>query len=238
MGWSRARRPAAERWLGPFDVLHFTDWQVPPQRQGVRSTMIHDLVPLRFPEWVTPRTRSMHGYKYARTRECDLVFVNSEFTGRDVEELLRIPSERIRVAPPGVGAGYGPDGDAHVARSPVRAQPRHAGAAQEPRHARRGVAAAPRRARARARGGGRLGRPAAARRRGDPQARLRPLRGGARAHARRRRLRLPVPVRGLRHPDRRGDGLRRPGRRLVPRVPRRGVRRRRRAGGSGRSPRR
>ena len=110
MGWSRARRPAAERWLGSFDVLHFTDWQVPPQRRGVRSTMIHDLVPLRFPEWVTPRTRSMHGYKYARTRECDLVFVNSEFTGRDVEELLRIPSERIRVAPPGVGAGYGPDG--------------------------------------------------------------------------------------------------------------------------------
>ena len=67
MGWSRARRPGAERWLGGFDVLHFTDWMVPPQRHGVRSTMIHDLVPLRFPEWVTPRTRTMHGYKYART---------------------------------------------------------------------------------------------------------------------------------------------------------------------------
>jgi hypothetical protein len=26
---------------------------------------------LRFPEWVTPRTRTMHGYKYARTREWD-----------------------------------------------------------------------------------------------------------------------------------------------------------------------
>ena len=111
MGWSRARRPAAERWLGGFDVLHFTDWQVPPQRHGVRSTMIHDLVPLRFPEWVTPRTRSMHGYKYSRTAECDLVFVNSEYTRRDVGELLRIPPERIRVAPPGIDAGYGPDGE-------------------------------------------------------------------------------------------------------------------------------
>jgi glycosyltransferase involved in cell wall biosynthesis len=110
MAWSRARRPAAERWLGGFDVLHFTDWQVPPQRHGVRSTMIHDLVPLRFPDWVTPRTRSMHGYKYSRTAECDLVFVNSEYTGRDVEELLRIPPDRIRVAPPGVDEGYGPEG--------------------------------------------------------------------------------------------------------------------------------
>lgn len=109
-GWSRARRPAAERWLGRFDVLHFTDWQVPPQRRGLRSTMIHDLVPLRFPEWVTPRTRSMHGYKYARTGECDLVFVNSDYTRRDVEELLRIPGERIRVAPPGVAPAYTADG--------------------------------------------------------------------------------------------------------------------------------
>ena len=44
---------ALERFLGRFDVLHFTDWMYPPQVGGVRSTMIHDLVPLRFPEWTT-----------------------------------------------------------------------------------------------------------------------------------------------------------------------------------------
>ena len=55
-----ARRPGAgsagpplERFLGPFDVLHFSDWMYPPQRGGVRATTMHDLVPLRFPEWVT-----------------------------------------------------------------------------------------------------------------------------------------------------------------------------------------
>ena len=111
MGWSRLGRPHTERWLGTFDVLHFADWQVPPQRSGVRSTMIHDLVPIRFPEWVTPRTRSMHGYKYARTAECDLVFVNSEYTCRDVVERLRIPADRIRVAPPGVDPAYIPEGE-------------------------------------------------------------------------------------------------------------------------------
>jgi glycosyltransferase involved in cell wall biosynthesis len=111
MAWSRLGRPAAERFLGRLDVLHFSDWLVPPQRAGIRSTMVHDLVPLRFPEWVTPRTRSMHGYKYARTAECDLVFVNSAFTARDVEERLGVRGERIRVAPPGVDAGYTADGE-------------------------------------------------------------------------------------------------------------------------------
>ena len=38
-------RPEAELLLGQFDVLHFSDWMYPAQRSGVRSTMIHDLVP-------------------------------------------------------------------------------------------------------------------------------------------------------------------------------------------------
>jgi len=111
MGWSRLGRPPVERFLGHVDVLHFSDWMVPPQRGGIRSTMVHDLVPLLHPEWVTPRTRSMHGYKYARTVECDLVFVNSAYTGRDVEEHLGVPADRIRVAPPGVAGEYVAEGD-------------------------------------------------------------------------------------------------------------------------------
>jgi len=111
MAWSRARRPAAESWLGSIDALLFSDWMVPPQRAGLRSTMIHDLVPVRFPEWVTPRTRAMHGYKYARASECDLVFVNSAYTARDVAELLAVPPDRIHVAPPGVDRSYSPDGE-------------------------------------------------------------------------------------------------------------------------------
>ena len=101
-GWSRAGWPAVERFLGPFDVLHFTDWMYPPQRGGIRSTTIHDLVPLRFPEWTQGRTLRMHGAKYRNAaRTCDLIFVNSRFTGRDVTELLGVPAEKIVVAYPG-----------------------------------------------------------------------------------------------------------------------------------------
>jgi glycosyltransferase involved in cell wall biosynthesis len=111
--WSRAAHPAAERLLGGFDVLHFTDWMYPPQRAGVRATTVHDLVPLHHPEWCTPRTVSMHSRKFENTaRTCDLVFVNSAYTGRDVETTLGVPRDRIHVAHPGVRSPFGAVGEA------------------------------------------------------------------------------------------------------------------------------
>jgi glycosyltransferase involved in cell wall biosynthesis len=110
--WSRLGRPSLERLLGRFDVFHYSDWMYPPQAGGVRATTIHDLVPLRFPEWVTGRTRAMHGAKYAHTaRSADLVFVNSEFTGRDVVERLGISGARVRVAHPGVKPAFAAEGE-------------------------------------------------------------------------------------------------------------------------------
>ena len=111
MAWSRRGAPPLERFLGRVDVLHFSDWMYPPQRAGVRATTIHDLVPLRFPEWTTPRTREMHVEKYANAVvSCDVVFANSAYTAADVVERLGVPEERVRVAPPGLGAGFEPSG--------------------------------------------------------------------------------------------------------------------------------
>jgi glycosyltransferase involved in cell wall biosynthesis len=111
--WSRVGWPPAERWLGRFDVLHFTDWMYPPQRDGLRASMIHDLVPLHFPQWVTPRTRSMHGHKYRHAaRTCDVLFANSAFTADDVAATLGFPRERVVVAHPGIGADFTSRGEA------------------------------------------------------------------------------------------------------------------------------
>jgi glycosyltransferase involved in cell wall biosynthesis len=110
--WSRLGRPALERVVGPFDVFHFSDWMFPPQAGGVRATTVHDLVPLLFPEWVTEKTRTMHGAKYVNAaRTCDVVFVNSEYTGRDVVEQLGVARERVRVAYPGIKEVFSPDGE-------------------------------------------------------------------------------------------------------------------------------
>ena len=111
MAWSRRGRPPLERFLGPVDVLHFSDWMYPPQRGGVRATTIHDLVPLRFPEWVTARTREMHGEKYAEHRA---------HLRRDLHELgvhcerrRRAPRRAARARPrraAGAGHGFSPEG--------------------------------------------------------------------------------------------------------------------------------
>ena len=109
--WSRLGRPALERLAGRFDVLHFSDWWYPPQAAGLRTTTIHDVIPLRFPEWVHERTVRLHGAKYREAaRSCDLVFVNSAFTAQEVEDVLGVPAERIRVAHPGVDPVFGPEG--------------------------------------------------------------------------------------------------------------------------------
>ena len=119
MAWSRRGSPPVERFLGPIDVLHFSDWMYPPQAAGVRATTIHDLVPLRFPELVTARTLEMHGEKYANAaRTCDVVVANSARTAADVVDLLHVPAERVLVAPPGLRGGLSPEGGRTVLDAP------------------------------------------------------------------------------------------------------------------------
>ena len=108
--WSRLGWPPLERLVGRFDAFCFSDWWYPPQRAGVRATVVHDLIPLRFPELVDSRTRRLHAAKYRAVPGCDVVFVNSEFTAQEVEEVLGVPRDRIRVVHPGVDPIFSPDG--------------------------------------------------------------------------------------------------------------------------------
>jgi glycosyltransferase involved in cell wall biosynthesis len=117
--WSMAGYPPAERLIGKFDALHFTDWMYPPQRRGVRATTIHDLVPLHHPQWTTKRTRAMHGRKYRNAAlTCDVVFANSEYTAEDFARSLDFPRERILVAYPGIGEMYSAEGRAEDLGAP------------------------------------------------------------------------------------------------------------------------
>jgi glycosyltransferase involved in cell wall biosynthesis len=111
--WSMVGYPPAERFIGKFDVLHFTDWMYPPQTRGVRATTIHDLVPLHHPQWTTKRTRSMHGRKYRHAAlTCDVLFANSEYTAGDVVRTLNVDHDRVVVAHPGIGEPYTANGPA------------------------------------------------------------------------------------------------------------------------------
>jgi glycosyltransferase involved in cell wall biosynthesis len=115
VAWTRLGHPAVERFLGHVDVVHFSDWMQPAQRGGVRATTIFDLVPLRFPDWVTGSIRRMHVAKYKATRSCDVVFAISRFTRDDVTEQLGLDPRRLHVAYPGVDPLFRPgDGAADL----------------------------------------------------------------------------------------------------------------------------
>ena len=117
--WSRVGRPPVERLAGTLDVFHFSDWMYPAQRGGLRTTTIHDLVPLRFPELVQRMTLRLHLPKYRNAaRTCDLIFTNSHFTASEVTELLAFPRERIRVAYPGIDPRFSPEGRAATLAGP------------------------------------------------------------------------------------------------------------------------
>lgn len=110
--WGMLGHPSAERLLGAFDALLYTDWMTPPQRSGLRATTIHDLNPLHHPEWCTPRTIAMHRRKDAdAVRACDVIFTNSRYTADDAAATLGIEAERLVVAHPGVGDEFCPEGD-------------------------------------------------------------------------------------------------------------------------------
>jgi glycosyltransferase involved in cell wall biosynthesis len=108
--WSRLGRPPVERFAGALDVFHFSDWMYPSQRGGLRSTIVHDLVPLHCPQWVHPRTRRQNVAKYRHAaRTCDVIVTISEYTANDVSERLGFPRERIVVAYPGVDERFIPN---------------------------------------------------------------------------------------------------------------------------------
>jgi glycosyltransferase involved in cell wall biosynthesis len=74
---------------------------------------VHDLAVLRHPGTFNQWTRRYSRFAVPRVaRAARRVIAVSEFTRREVIELLGVPDERIRVIPNGVGAPFGPEGPA------------------------------------------------------------------------------------------------------------------------------
>jgi glycosyltransferase involved in cell wall biosynthesis len=52
--WARFDHPEIELWTGAVDLVHGTNFVVPPSRRAARLVTVHDLTPLRFPELCNP----------------------------------------------------------------------------------------------------------------------------------------------------------------------------------------
>jgi glycosyltransferase involved in cell wall biosynthesis len=106
-GISSAPLPALEAITGRVDAFVDSEWFHPRQRHGKRISVVYDLIPLRFPDWVDVKTRRFHLRTFEGLRErADTIVCISEATAGDVVRELGIPRERIAIVRPGVDPAY------------------------------------------------------------------------------------------------------------------------------------
>jgi glycosyltransferase involved in cell wall biosynthesis len=95
------------------DVLHCPTFRGPVRSPVPVVVTVHDLAVLRHPGTFNQWTRHYSRFAVPRVvQAARLVIAVSEFTRREVVELLGVPEERIRVIPNGVDAVFTADGPA------------------------------------------------------------------------------------------------------------------------------
>ncbi len=107
--WRRLGWPPIERFVGPVDVFHASDWVQPPQRQAASVTTVHDLGALIHPEWYDPTVVRVHE---RRSREAaaraDVIIAISEYTRRTFLDRYGVAGDRVRVVANGVSDRFRP----------------------------------------------------------------------------------------------------------------------------------
>ena len=102
--WARRDRPAIELFIGPVDVVHGTNFVVPPARRAARVATVHDLTTVRFPELCDRPTLAYPGLIRRALGRGAWVHTPSAFVAAEVVEALGADPERVRAVPSGVPA--------------------------------------------------------------------------------------------------------------------------------------
>jgi glycosyltransferase involved in cell wall biosynthesis len=115
---SRVRSVAADALWYPrlradgVDVLHCPSFRGPFSSKVPLVVTVHDVAVLRRPEWFNRWTRTYSRFAVPRVvRAATRILADSEFTRRELIELLDVDSEKIRVVPIGVEDVFTADGE-------------------------------------------------------------------------------------------------------------------------------
>ena len=100
--WAHLPGPAVEWFVGPADVVHGTNFVVPPTRRAARVVTVHDLTVLRFPELCDrPTLGFVHMIRRAISAGA-WVHTHSRFVADEVVDAFGADAGRVRPVPPGV----------------------------------------------------------------------------------------------------------------------------------------
>ena len=112
LGWYLAALPLKAGRDG-VDVLHCPTQRAPARSRVPLVVTFHDLAVLRHPETFNRWTRAYSRRLLPRVvRAATRVIAVSEFTKRELRELLDVPDEKLRVIPNAVGEPFTAEGEA------------------------------------------------------------------------------------------------------------------------------
>lgn len=97
MLFNKWRNVGIEKFLGPLDIFHSSDWVQPPTK-AKKVTTYHDVVPLKYPQWSHHKIINVHKRRLRLVeKEIDMVIAVSQSTKKDLLEVSEIPEEKIAV---------------------------------------------------------------------------------------------------------------------------------------------
>lgn len=102
--WRSLQFPVVELWTGRVDVVHGTNFVVPPARRAGRIVTVHDLTAVRFPELCTPTSRMYPRLVQRAVDHGSWVHTVSHFVAAEVIEHFGALPERVVVVPHGIAA--------------------------------------------------------------------------------------------------------------------------------------
>lgn len=100
--WSRLDVPWAEIWTGPADVVHGTNFVVPPTRRAAAVVTVHDLAAVRFPELCSPTSRRYPVLVRRALARGAFVHAPSRAVAAELVELLGADPDRVQAVHHGV----------------------------------------------------------------------------------------------------------------------------------------
>ena len=101
--WAAFGRPSIDRRLGRPDVVHGTNFVVPPCRSGGGAVVtVHDLTPVRFPDLASRRTRLFPTLIRRAIAAGAIVHTPSKFVAAEVVDLLGADPARVVAVAHGV----------------------------------------------------------------------------------------------------------------------------------------
>lgn len=116
--WLRADRPAAEWFTGRADVVHGTNFVLPPPRRAAGVVTVHDLAFLHHPQLVDDASLRYRELVPRAVRRAAVVLAPSRAVAGELAEAYGVTEDRLRVTPLGVDPSWYADAPARPAGMP------------------------------------------------------------------------------------------------------------------------